>query len=106
MAKRRVTSSIAGRWKRARPEIRPAYSGMPGVLPLEDISFSCGKIEWTYALMTHQTGRSVGDVKVYWNFVHQPGHLISAYRRLDDNLLPRFRMQCQKSHVLYGHGGN
>ena len=39
--------------------------GMPGALPLEEISFNYGKIEWTYTLMDHETGKPRSDVKAY-----------------------------------------
>lgn len=56
------------------PEVRPASPGVPGALPLEEISFNYGKIEWTYTLLDHETGKPLSDVKAYWNlFTNQGG---------------------------------
>lgn len=38
-----------------------------GDLPLEQISFAYGKIEWTYTETDHKTGAKKGDIKGYWD---------------------------------------
>lgn len=42
-------------------------------LPLEDVSFSYGKIEWTYTETDHQTGAAKGDVAAHWDLVKNKG---------------------------------
>jgi hypothetical protein len=81
---------------------------MPGALPLVEISFNFGKgkIEWTYTLMDHETGKSIGNVKADWNIVRQRGHFITPYRRFDDYISLRLHMQNHKNSVLSGQGGN
>lgn len=36
-------------------------------LPLEELSFAYGKIEWTYTETDHKTGKAKGDVKAFWD---------------------------------------
>jgi type VI secretion system secreted protein Hcp len=42
-------------------------------LPLEEVSFNYGKIEWTYTETDHKTGASKGDVKANWSLVENKG---------------------------------
>jgi len=42
-------------------------------LPLEDVSFNYGRIEWTYVETDHQTGKPKGYVRGYWNLVTNSG---------------------------------
>jgi type VI secretion system secreted protein Hcp len=36
-------------------------------LPLEEVAFSYGKIEWAYTATDHKTGKPAGDVKTGWD---------------------------------------
>ena len=36
-------------------------------LPSEKVSFSYGKISWTYTELDHKTGKSKGNVQTYWD---------------------------------------
>jgi type VI secretion system secreted protein Hcp len=47
-----------------RPEGSP-QSG--GGLPVEEVSFNYGKIEWIYTETDHRTGKPKGDVKTHWD---------------------------------------
>jgi type VI secretion system secreted protein Hcp len=38
-----------------------------GDLPLEQVSFAYGKIEWTYTETDHKTGAKKGDIKGHWD---------------------------------------
>lgn len=42
-------------------------------LPLEQVSFNYGKIEWVYTETDHATGRPKGDVKANWSLVANKG---------------------------------
>ena len=42
-------------------------------LPLEDVSFSYGKIDWTYTETDHATGKPKGDVKTNWDLKANKG---------------------------------
>jgi type VI secretion system secreted protein Hcp len=42
-------------------------------LPLEEVAFSYGKIELTYTLTDHKTGKPSGDVKKWWSTVENKG---------------------------------
>lgn len=54
--------------------VRPGGSAQGGeTLPLEEVSFNYGKIEWTYTETDHQTGKPKGDVKAHWDLVHNRG---------------------------------
>ncbi len=48
--------------------IRPGGSSQGGEkLPLEEVTFSYGKIEWTYTQTDQKTGTPKGDVTSYWD---------------------------------------
>ena len=54
--------------------VRPGGSAQGGeTLPLEEVSFNYGKIEWSYTETDHQTGKPKGDVKAHWDLVHNRG---------------------------------
>jgi type VI secretion system secreted protein Hcp len=54
--------------------VRPGGSSHGGeTLPLEEVSFNYGKIEWTYTETDHQTGKPKGDVKANWDVVQNKG---------------------------------
>jgi type VI secretion system secreted protein Hcp len=42
-------------------------------LPLEEVSFNYGKINWVYTATDHKTGKSLGDVKADWSTVENKG---------------------------------
>lgn len=42
-------------------------------LPLEEISFNYGKIEWIYTETDHKTGKPKGDVKTHWDLTINKG---------------------------------
>jgi type VI secretion system secreted protein Hcp len=42
-------------------------------LPMEEVAFNYGKIEWTYTVTDHRTGRSAGDVRAYWDAIANKG---------------------------------
>lgn len=48
--------------------VRPGGSAQGGeALPLEEVSFNYGKIEWVYSETDHSTGKPKGDVKTHWD---------------------------------------
>lgn len=48
--------------------VRPGGSSGGGEsLPMEEVTFSYGKIEWTYTETDHKTGAKKGDVKAHWD---------------------------------------
>jgi len=54
--------------------VRPGGSAQGGeALPLEEVSFNYGKIEWTYTETDHKTGKPKGDVKAHWDQVTNKG---------------------------------
>jgi type VI secretion system secreted protein Hcp len=54
--------------------VRPGGSAQGGEpLPLEEVSFSYGKIEWTYTETDHKTGKPKGDVKAHWDLTTNKG---------------------------------
>ncbi len=54
--------------------VRPGGSAQGGeALPLEEVSFNYGKIEWIYTETDHKTGAPKGDVKAHWNLVDNTG---------------------------------
>jgi len=54
--------------------VRPGGSSQGGEsLPLEEVSFNYGKIEWIYTETDHQTGKPKGDVKANWSLVENKG---------------------------------
>jgi type VI secretion system secreted protein Hcp len=42
-------------------------------IPLEQVSFSYGKIEWTYTTTDHKSGKAGGDVKANWDLTANKG---------------------------------
>ena len=53
---------------------RPGGSAQGGEsLPLEEVSFNYGKIEWIYTETDHETGKPKGDVKANWDLVLNKG---------------------------------
>lgn len=54
--------------------VRPGGSAQGGeALPLEEVSFNYGKIEWTYTETDHDTGKPKGDVKAHWDLTANKG---------------------------------
>jgi len=54
--------------------VRPSGPTQGGeALPLEEVSFSYGKITWTYTEIDHKTGKPKGDVEAYWDLVSNSG---------------------------------
>jgi len=54
--------------------VRPGGSAQGGEsLPLEEVSFNYGKIEWTYTATDHKTGKPSGDVKANWSVIENKG---------------------------------
>jgi type VI secretion system secreted protein Hcp len=54
--------------------VRPGGSPQGGeAVPLEEVSFSYGKIELTYTETDHKTGKPKGDVKGTWDLVANKG---------------------------------
>ena len=54
--------------------VRPGGSSQGGeALPLEEVSFNYGKIEWVYTETDHETGKPKGDVKTNWDLVANKG---------------------------------
>jgi type VI secretion system secreted protein Hcp len=55
--------------------VRPAGSSKEEkqTIPLEQVSFSYGKIEWTYTATDHKTGKAAGDVKAHWDLTANKG---------------------------------
>lgn len=54
--------------------VRPGGSAQGGeTLPLEEVSFNYGKIEWTYTETDHKTGKPKGDVPANWDCVTNKG---------------------------------
>ena len=53
---------------------RPGGSSQGGeALPLEEVSFNFGKIEWIYTETDHKTGKPKGDVKTNWDLTANKG---------------------------------
>jgi type VI secretion system secreted protein Hcp len=54
--------------------VRPGGAAKGGeTLPLEEVSFNYGKIEWIYTETDHRTGKPKGDVKANWDLVVNKG---------------------------------
>ncbi len=54
--------------------VRPGGSAQGGdSLPLEEVAFNYGKIEWIYTETDHKTGKGKGDVKTHWDVVSNKG---------------------------------
>jgi len=48
--------------------VRPGGSAQTGEpLPVEEVTFNYGKIEWTYTEYDSETGLPIGDVRSYWD---------------------------------------
>ena len=48
--------------------VRPGGSAQGGeALPLEEVTFNYGKIEWIYTETAHDTGKPKGDIKANWD---------------------------------------
>lgn len=55
--------------------VRPGGTAQGGEsLPLEEVSFNYGKIEWVYTETDHRTGKPKGDVKTHWDLVSNKGN--------------------------------
>ncbi len=53
---------------------RPGGSAQGGeALPLEEVSFNYGKIEWTYTETDHKTGKPKGDIVSWWDLTANKG---------------------------------
>ncbi|MHC4474372.1 MAG: Hcp family type VI secretion system effector [Planctomycetota bacterium] len=54
--------------------VRPGGSAQGDeALPLEEVNFSYGKIEWTYTETDHKSGKPKGDVKAFWTLEENVG---------------------------------
>jgi type VI secretion system secreted protein Hcp len=55
--------------------VRPGGSAQNAetTLPLEQVSFNYGKIEWVYTETDHKTGKPKGDVKTHWDLTANKG---------------------------------
>lgn len=54
--------------------VRPGGSAQGGeALPMEEVSFNYGKIEWIYTQTDHKTGKPKGDVKANWDLTVNKG---------------------------------
>ena len=54
--------------------VRPGGSAQGGeALPLEEVNFNYGKIEWTYTETDHKTGQPKGDVASNWDLTANKG---------------------------------
>ena len=54
--------------------VRPGGAAQGGEsLPLEEVSFNYGKIEYVYTATDHRTGKPLGDVKANWDLVTNKG---------------------------------
>lgn len=54
--------------------VRPGGAAQGGeTLPLEEVAFSYGKIEWTYTATDPKTGKASGDVKANWDLTANKG---------------------------------
>jgi type VI secretion system secreted protein Hcp len=54
--------------------VRPGGSSKGGeALPLEEVAFSYGKIEWIYTETDHKTGKPKGNVKTHWDLTANKG---------------------------------
>jgi len=54
--------------------VRPGGSSQGGeALPLEEVSFNAGKLEFIYTATDQKTGKAAGDVKMHWSVVENKG---------------------------------
>ncbi len=42
-------------------------------IPTESVTFNYGAIYWTYIETDHQTGKKKGEIKKFWNLIHNKG---------------------------------
>jgi type VI secretion system secreted protein Hcp len=42
-------------------------------LPVEEVSFNYGKVEWVYTETDHKTGQAKGNIRAYWDLVMNKG---------------------------------
>jgi type VI secretion system Hcp family effector len=47
--------------------------GGGGGIPNESVTFNYGAIYWTYIETDHQSGKKKGEIKKWWNLVHNKG---------------------------------
>ena len=47
--------------------------GKGGGIPTETVTFNYGSIYWTYMETDHKTGKKKGEIKKFWNLVHNKG---------------------------------
>jgi type VI secretion system secreted protein Hcp len=47
--------------------------GGGGGIPVESVTFNYGTIYWTYVETDHQTGKKKGEIKKFWNLIHNKG---------------------------------
>jgi glutamyl-tRNA reductase len=62
---------VANRTLERARELAHRWQGR--ALPLEEVSFNYGKIEWTYTETDHATGKPKGDVKANWDLKANKG---------------------------------
>ena len=54
--------------------VRPGGSSHGGeTLPLEEVSFNYGKIEWQYTETDHKTGQPKGKIDAQWDLTANKG---------------------------------
>ena len=54
--------------------VRPSGSSKgESALPVEEVCFGYGSIEWTYTETDHKTGKAKGDVKAQWSLEENKG---------------------------------
>jgi len=54
--------------------VRPGGSARSeDLLPMEEVGFNYGKIEWEYTETDHKTGKPKGAVPAFWNLVDNTG---------------------------------
>ena len=50
-----------------------SVGGGGGGIPTESVTFNYGAIYWTYMETDHKTGKKKGEIKKFWNLVHNKG---------------------------------
>ena len=54
--------------------VRPSGSAKSDeVIPIEEVGFNYGKIEWTYTETDHKTGKPGGAVPTFWSTIENQG---------------------------------
>lgn len=48
-------------------------NGGGGGIPTETVTFNYGAIYWTYIETDHESGKKKGEIKKWWNLVHNKG---------------------------------